>query len=643
MPDIVSGFNMQAPVHIDNRCIKETVAERDNIPEGVRYEYLKVTCKDTGITYQLIGGITNDCWKAIESSTVGTGMHIGGCTWFVDIDSVVNSKGETCGKLVDCMTEEFAGAWFYAITSTSSAGMAVYPSKYTIDGANRYLSLRDYVVWTGDRLVHIPTFEAKASTVKNVDGKYSPKSGVDGLMSSTDKAYLSDLLAHWGKRYIPVYNTPTEVDAGWTSGYLVNWCRETGWYLGGFAKNCGGHPPVVNDNHTSWILLVLIGQVKDGVYPHALQVAFDLSNGLMYMRKGWLDENSAVSGWADSWTLGGGAGLSIKSIVESTEDGGSNVITFSDGKTLTVKNGSKGEQGATGATGAQGEKGADGYTPVKGVDYWTDADKAEIIQAVVDVLSGSVIGVVDTDNTIILTGALSNETYTIKYEMEDGSTIDIGELVLDSNDCCYITNTLTNCSNSNSATEVVKGESYSATISADDGYEISSITITMGGTDITSSVVSDGDISIAEVTGDIVITAVAEEAVEITNLLPLATDADGNLFVGTNGEAGYKTGYRLGISDGVEKELDGSEVTGFIPLSAGQMLYIKNVTMNFYDVDKNLLKGTTLTANEYVTETNGVYSTMTKYFTGAENTAYIRFCCAGITNETIVTVDQEIA
>lgn len=36
-----------------------------------------------------------------------------------------------------------------------------------------------------------------------------------------------------------------------------------------------------------------------------------------------------------------------------------------------------GATGATGATGAQGEKGEDGYTPVKGVDYYTDADKAE--------------------------------------------------------------------------------------------------------------------------------------------------------------------------------------------------------------------------------------------------------------------------
>ncbi len=236
-----------------------------------------------------------------------------GFTWYADTDLVINKNKANCGKLSDCMTADFAGAWFYVRTTSSDAGFTAYSNEYTIDGANGFLSLRDYVVWTGTRLVHIPTFEAKASSVKNSDGKYSPKSGVDGLMSSTDKAYLSDLLSHWGKRYIPVYNSPTEVDASWTSGYLINWCRTTGWYLGGFAQNCGGHPPVINNNHTSWILLVLVGKVKDGAFPHALQIAFDLSNTLIYMRKGWLDSNSAVSSWADEWTQIGASVAQTKS------------------------------------------------------------------------------------------------------------------------------------------------------------------------------------------------------------------------------------------------------------------------------------------------------------------------------------------
>jgi hypothetical protein len=42
-----------------------------------------------------------------------------------------------------------------------------------------------------------------------------------------------------------------------------------------------------------------------------------------------------------------------------------------------------GKDGKDGVDGAPGKDGVDGRTPVKGVDYWTDADKAEIIAAVI--------------------------------------------------------------------------------------------------------------------------------------------------------------------------------------------------------------------------------------------------------------------
>ena len=38
----------------------------------------------------------------------------------------------------------------------------------------------------------------------------------------------------------------------------------------------------------------------------------------------------------------------------------------------------KGDPGQAGSDGKPGKDGADGYTPVRGTDYWTDADKAEI-------------------------------------------------------------------------------------------------------------------------------------------------------------------------------------------------------------------------------------------------------------------------
>lgn len=48
--------------------------------------------------------------------------------------------------------------------------------------------------------------------------------------------------------------------------------------------------------------------------------------------------------------------------------------------------GAPGKDGANGKDGAQGEKGADGKTPVKGTDYWTVADKQEIVNDVIAVL-----------------------------------------------------------------------------------------------------------------------------------------------------------------------------------------------------------------------------------------------------------------
>lgn len=48
--------------------------------------------------------------------------------------------------------------------------------------------------------------------------------------------------------------------------------------------------------------------------------------------------------------------------------------------------GDKGDRGETGAKGEQGQPGADGKTPVKGVDYWNEDDKAEIVESVLSAL-----------------------------------------------------------------------------------------------------------------------------------------------------------------------------------------------------------------------------------------------------------------
>lgn len=79
-----------------------------------------------------------------------------------------------------------------------------------------------------------------------------------------------------------------------------------------------------------------------------------------------------------------------------------------------------------------------------------------------------------------------------------------------------ITNTLSNAINSNNATEIEENTSYVATITSIEGYKIDTITITMGGNDITSTVYSGGNINIPKVTGNIVITANAIEQAQLS-------------------------------------------------------------------------------------------------------------------------------
>ena len=48
--------------------------------------------------------------------------------------------------------------------------------------------------------------------------------------------------------------------------------------------------------------------------------------------------------------------------------------------------GEKGDKGEDGAPGKDGVDGVDGATPVRGVDYWTEADKTEIVEDVLAAL-----------------------------------------------------------------------------------------------------------------------------------------------------------------------------------------------------------------------------------------------------------------
>lgn len=66
--------------------------------------------------------------------------------------------------------------------------------------------------------------------------------------------------------------------------------------------------------------------------------------------------------------------------------------------------------------------------PVRGVDYWTEADQEAIVQQVVAALGTPVFGTVDENNNIILTGELADGSYTLKYEDPEGNQTEIGTI-----------------------------------------------------------------------------------------------------------------------------------------------------------------------------------------------------------------------
>lgn len=121
-----------------------------------------------------------------------------------------------------------------------------------------------------------------------------------------------------------------------------------------------------------------------------------------------------------------------------------------------------------------------------------------------------------------------------------------------------ITNTLTHVSNSNADTQVEDQGFYTATLMADVDYTIQTVTITMGGVDVSSYYVN-GVITIPNVTGDVVITAVAAATVY----------ADIELY-SPNGVTLNKKYSGNNIVDG-----NGYYLTAVVPVNMAKYRYIK--------------------------------------------------------------------
>lgn len=201
-----------------------------------------------------------------------------------------------------------------------------------------------------------------------------------------------------------------------------------------------------------------------------------------------------------------------------------------------------------------------------------------------------------------------------------------------------IATNLTNVASSSNVVQIREGESYSTTLTPTLG-EITSVTVIMGGTDITNSAYtsSTGVISIPSVTGDVVITAVADVvAPSYTNVLDTV---------------GYEVG-RLNSSGQFKTDRTDRKTTGFIEAPTGATVYFKNVTTKnsdygrqvaFYDSSQTFITGKSYLIADTSPNATWYDDGSLKSFTiGESGVGWVRFCFVDINDTSIITVNEPI-
>ena len=198
-------------------------------------------------------------------------------------------------------------------------------------------------------------------------------------------------------------------------------------------------------------------------------------------------------------------------------------------------------------------------------------------------------------STSIIDGLSANQGKVLKsyiddlYLITDRLTTAIENIGGDIPDPVYysITNNLTNVINSNLITSVKENLSYSSTLSPISGYEISSVSITMNGNNITSSCYSNGNINISNVTGNIVITATATQTVTPVKTYTITKNLTGvSLSNSTSSvEEGSNYSTTINVSTGytlnsVTVTMGGTNITSTAYNSSNKSITISSVTGN---------------------------------------------------------------
>lgn len=153
--------------------------------------------------------------------------------------------------------------------------------------------------------------------------------------------------------------------------------------------------------------------------------------------------------------------------------------------------------------------------------------------------------------------------------------------------------TATKCVVDSSATSITDGGVFTAQITPDNGYTIETVTVTMGGKDVTSTAYSNGSISISKVTGDIVVVATAMET-------------PNDLVYSANWTFGKRQYSATGIQDN-----DAWTSSDWIDVTPGQVLTVTLLKTNEIDSTTYNWNGENLNFGAYFRDYSGAGVTAT--------------------------------
>lgn len=253
----------------------------------------------------------------------------------------------------------------------------------------------------------------------------------------------------------------------------------------------------------------------------------------------------------------------------------------------------------------------------------------------VELPTGGIDGYITAENQVVFKNLPDGE-YTLAYIGDDGSIVPLGAMEKGTNVYYSVTNTLTQCTNSNTAIQAVGGENYSATITAASGYELDSVVVTMGGVDISATAVNGGSITIPNVTGDIVITAVATEA--------QAGPAYTNLADPTSPE--WIDGYRISSSGSMEVKT-GVTTMNTIQAGTGDIVRVKGATGIISAQYKDGVfdhRATVVAGGSQYFDNVVIDGDYTQFSPAYPNVTSVRFygTLSGTAADVIITVNEEI-